>query len=206
MKELTIEQKAKAYDEALERARKLHKDAIYMDDNVHIKQYESIFPELKENDEKIKKALIDIVYDTIGDSFWVDYGVHKEEAVAWLEKQHNEQKPVVDSRPKGWYISSRYKEIAWSENDEYRAKLIIYFLETAKKHYASTVELDACIDWLKSLKEKVLPKNIWKPSGEQILAFEHFVRNVMGNSYNSSYKNKTNVLYSLLNDLKRLKG
>ena len=31
----------------------------------------------------------------------------------------------------------------------------IYFLDTAKKHYASTVELDACIDWLKSLKQRI---------------------------------------------------
>lgn len=43
----------------------------------------------------------------------------------------------------------------WSEEDEHRAKDIIYFLDTAKKHYASTVELDACIDWLKSLKQRI---------------------------------------------------
>ena len=44
------------------------------------------------------------------------------------------------------------KPAEWSEEDEHRVKDTIYFLETAKKHYASTVELDACIDWLKSLK------------------------------------------------------
>lgn len=44
---------------------------------------------------------------------------------------------------------------AWNEEDEHRAKDTIYFLDTAKKHYASTVELDACIDWLKSLKDRV---------------------------------------------------
>lgn len=47
-------------------------------------------------------------------------------------------------------------------------------------------------------------KNRWKPSDEQVKAFEHFVRNVMGSSYGSFYKHKTNVLCSLLNDLKKL--
>lgn len=43
----------------------------------------------------------------------------------------------------------------WSEDDEHRVKDAIYFLGTAKKHYAITVELDACIDWLKSLKQRI---------------------------------------------------
>ena len=46
-------------------------------------------------------------------------------------------------------------EHAWSEEDEHRVKDTIYFLDTAKKHYASTVEIDACIAWLKSLKERI---------------------------------------------------
>ena len=51
-----------------------------------------------------------------------------------------------------------FQDSAWSEEDEHRVKDTIYFLDTAKKHYASTVELDACIDWLKSLKDKVQPQ------------------------------------------------
>lgn len=43
----------------------------------------------------------------------------------------------------------------WSEEDEHRVGDTIYFLETAKKHYASDVELNACIDWLKSLKDRI---------------------------------------------------
>ena len=37
---------------------------------------------------------------------------------------------------------------------EHRRSDCIYFLDTAKKHYASTVELDACIEWLKRLKNR----------------------------------------------------
>jgi hypothetical protein len=44
---------------------------------------------------------------------------------------------------------------AWSEDDEYRLKETIYFLDTAKKHYASTVALDACIDWINSIKQRI---------------------------------------------------
>ena len=51
-----------------------------------------------------------------------------------------------------------YGEPAWSEEDEHRVKDTIYFLDTAKKHYASTVELDACIDWLESLKKRIYLK------------------------------------------------
>ena len=47
------------------------------------------------------------------------------------------------------------KSAEWSEEDEHRLKDTIYFLDTAKKHYASTVKLDACIDWLKSLKKRM---------------------------------------------------
>lgn len=47
------------------------------------------------------------------------------------------------------------RKSTWSEEDKHRVKDIIYFLDTAKKHYASTVELDACIDWCKSFKERI---------------------------------------------------
>ena len=57
--------------------------------------------------------------------------------LAWLEKQ-GEQKPVE-----------------WSEYDEHKVKDIIYFLNSAKKHYASTVELDACVRWLWSLLQRM---------------------------------------------------
>lgn len=54
----------------------------------------------------------------------------------------------------------------WSEEDEHRVKDTIYFLETAKKHYASTVELGACIDWLKSLKPQ--NRDIYNPYKEVV--------------------------------------
>lgn len=38
-------------------------------------------------DEEIRKALLEMVHDTTGDELWIDYNVHKENALAWLEKQ-----------------------------------------------------------------------------------------------------------------------
>lgn len=58
-------------------------------------------------------------------------------AITAVKKLYYKQKPV------------------WSEEDEHRIKDTIYFLDTAKKHYASTVELDACINWLELLKQRI---------------------------------------------------
>ena len=71
---------------------KLYKNALERAKSFELPEYKnimvSIFPELAESeDEKIRKALIEMVHDTTGDELWVDYNVHKEEALAWLEKQ-----------------------------------------------------------------------------------------------------------------------
>ena len=44
----------------------------------------------------------------------------------------------------------------------------------------------------------------WKPSDEQMEAFEHFVRGIGENGYASPYENNTKLLYSLLEQLKKL--
>lgn len=77
------------YEQALEVAKETYnKQPMYKD------WLESMFPELSESeDERIRKALIKMVHDTTGDELWVDYNIHKEEAIAWLEKQGEEKKP-----------------------------------------------------------------------------------------------------------------
>ena len=85
---MTQEEKAKAYDESLERARNLHKDAIDMEEGLLAKQCEIIFPELKESeDERIRKCLLRFHKSTID----ID-GIKGDEIVSWLEKQG--QKPA----------------------------------------------------------------------------------------------------------------
>ena len=90
MVELTIKEKAKRYDKAIEIAKskiKYDRDHILNEDDII-----AIFPELKKSeDEIIKKALLEMVNDTKCDDLWINYNVHKGDAIAWLEKQ-NKQK------------------------------------------------------------------------------------------------------------------
>jgi len=53
---------------------------------------------------------------------------------------------------KKWEKEDEQKPVEWSEEDEHRITDAIYFLETAKSHYADTSELDATINFLKSLR------------------------------------------------------
>ncbi len=86
MKKLTIEEKAKAYDEALSRAESLYDNESSSADTLIA--CEAIFPELQEsNDEKIRKALINI-FSTHKD-YEIFFGISVENIVTWLEKQKN---------------------------------------------------------------------------------------------------------------------
>ena len=49
-------------------------------------------------------------------------------------------------------VKKEQKPVEWSEEDKHRCGDAIYFLETAKKHYASTSEIELTIEWLKSLQ------------------------------------------------------
>ena len=84
---MTMEQKAKAYDEAFEKAKKWHK-AFVMGQNypaADIKvSYEAIFPELKESeDERIRKEIIGFIYDKT-DTY--ELREKSNSWLAWLEK------------------------------------------------------------------------------------------------------------------------
>lgn len=83
---MTEKEKAKAYDEAIERAKKLYGNGII----------EEIFPELKESkDKKIREAILNGLIDCrdAPDLGWSNFGgIHINDCIDWLEKQ-GEQKP-----------------------------------------------------------------------------------------------------------------
>lgn len=83
---MTEKEKAKAYDEALERASVAHKD-----EDIHLKAtLEEIFPERKENDDKkIKNAILNHLKKMCGNCQYDVCGVHVEDAIAWVEKQQD---------------------------------------------------------------------------------------------------------------------
>lgn len=83
MKELTIEQKARAYDEALEKAKTLYENANGM---ILKKWVEQVFPELAESeDEKMMKEIIELVMQPIWKTEKEFY--RRNELCAWLKKQ-----------------------------------------------------------------------------------------------------------------------
>ena len=86
MKELSIEEKAKAYDEALERAEKAL-EVLGTDKCEGARQILSLFPELKESeDERIRERLIEFFKDW-GKTRSHCWSISISDILAWLEKQ-----------------------------------------------------------------------------------------------------------------------
>ena len=98
---MTDKEKAKAYDEAIERAKKLYGNGII----------EEIFTELNEDDdEKIRKWIIDDIRynmnnEPLNNS---EYKKKAEKAIAWLEKQgkNSTDKTKPSFKVGDWIISS----------------------------------------------------------------------------------------------------
>ena len=125
MKEMTIEQKARAYDEALERAKNEYQ--THKSFNGFREMLVRIFPSLKENnDEEIRKALIN-VFATHKD-YEMFFGVSVKDIHAWLERQgsqdNDEDVDILNrfsfyaykDEPNILYLSGLYV------NEEYRNK------------------------------------------------------------------------------------
>lgn len=100
-----------------------------------------------------------------------------------------------------WAKSNQPKQ-EWNEEDSYYRNHIIQIIEEINNAPLKRGEdWEAYINWLKSLR----PQNNWKPSEEQVKAFEHFIRSIGESGYASPYENDTKLLYSLLEQLKKLK-
>jgi len=151
MKELSIEQKAQRYDEAIEIAKEINNEQRAQPFNVMTK----VFPELKESeDERIRKALIKSfeIHDL---SALIIPGFSAEEVITWLEKQGG-QTP------------------AWSEEDERNASYICaaldcyYRLREDRNNTNGQENLDKAINWLYNKLKSLRPQKQWKPSEEQL--------------------------------------
>lgn len=138
MKQLSIEEKAKRYDKAIEKAKKFYNDKQVRVGMTPI-ELEEIFPEFKESEgEKIRKVLIGWINLEPSTSFNDTFdGFSKEQILAWIEKQ-GEHNPT------------------WSEEDEEMLQGIWDEI-LANKHEAKEYEwktYDKFLDWLKSLKDR----------------------------------------------------
>ena len=184
MKELTIEQKAQRYDEAIEIAKKINNEQQAQPFNIMTR----VFPELKESeeseDERKRKNLIELFHDTVSnDEIFSDYGLDKTKVLAWLEKQ-GEQKP------------------AWSEEDETIINRILVICNDFERSFEASPlstkvikeDVDKIYNWLKSIKER----HTWKPSEEQIMCLQDAIDDYHRRGY------KAEVLETLLKQLKQL--
>lgn len=118
MNELSIKEKAKAYDEAIERAKKLYGNGIT----------EEIFPELKENDsERIKKNCIHFL-ELQKQHHAATFEI--EECIAWLKKQGKQLADKNEPRFKvgDWVVfitSESVYQVEKKENYEYTLRHIL---------------------------------------------------------------------------------
>ena len=56
----------------------------------------------------------------------------------------------------------------WSEEDIFKVQRICKYLDEVKKYYVDITEVRECMDWLKSLEDRMQPQSTWKPSDEQM--------------------------------------
>lgn len=191
MKKLSVQEKAKAYDNSLEKARKWY-DANTNEGYRGI--FENIFPELKESeDERIRKD-IKQHFLHLDDSF-----PDKAKWLAWLEEQgekgtkgNNREIPNSD----------------WSEEDGKIFDRICDLIHSAAyENYDVDEDGSECgeyahiMRWLKSFKDRVQLQ--WKPCGEQINALKKAKDGIIGDVLNWHSKDREQI-DSLYNDLKKL--
>lgn len=114
---------------------------------------ENIFPELKESeDDRIRKGLITF-FSRFPYNNMEDAGINAKDVIAWLEKQ-GEQKPqrMISAEAK----EAMYDKPAWSEEDEDFIYDTLSNLTELKDRYGDGYgNVGKCIDWLKSLKERI---------------------------------------------------
>jgi hypothetical protein len=159
MKELSIEEKAQHYDEALERYKAKQE---YESQKVH-EFIEYLFPELKESeDEKIRKVLYKriIRYDPNNEILIKEEGISQKQFLAWLEKQGKQNFYTSETMNEKEDFDNSFTRMMekeqkpWSEKDENMIEDTIQFIEkgwtdNGKSHL---------IPWLKSLKGKLQPQ------------------------------------------------
>ena len=143
MKELSIEQKAKHYDKAIERA-----NSLLSSNQLGNAWIYKLLPELKKSeDERIRKDIIVLIKDW-WDRVNKDNISTKEQMLAWLEKQ----------------------SAKWSEEDLRHKSWILECLADGERKVPQYAEdFRAAYKWLESLRSQ--PH--WKPSEEQMEALEN---------------------------------
>lgn len=189
---MTEKEKAKAYDEAIERAKKLYGNGIA----------EGIFPELKESDdEKMRNFIInELACLRATDEKSSDRYEELTNAIDWLEKQRDKDKLIQElGEYKVKYtqeVLEKYVNSMSNKDDERLRKTAIAFLKDfAEQGYENAVE---CIAWLEKQRK---PKSYWKPTEEQYEALDYAYNSCPDTERGNYYEG---VLETLIEDLHML--
>ena len=134
---MTIEQKARAYDKAIEKIKYVMEHGV--SPTLSKEDLEDIFSELqKSEDEKIRKWLEETI-ESMSDNNIIFKDVRRIDVLHWLEKQ-GEQKPK------------------WSYEDEAHLYSVTMHLEQWIERHPNTCGADIQgenLAWLKSLKQRM---------------------------------------------------
>lgn len=191
---MTEKEKAKAYDEAIERVNKLYGNRIA----------EEIFPELNEDDdEKIRRWIIDDIRYNINNEPLnnSEYKKKAEKAIAWLEKQRDKDKLIQElGEYKVKYtqeVLKKYVNNMSNKDDERLRKTTIAFLKDfAEQGYENAVE---CIDWLeKQGKEEYGGLKSFKD--EDVRKFMQYIEK-QAKAYEFNLPNRSYDIYAFAKDL-----
>lgn len=154
---MTQEEKARAYDEALERAKFYHGNCPSEPER---KKLEEMFPQLRESeDERIRKEMIAYFAHRADVTEFIDEGEDCKRWISYLEKQ-KEQKPAE-----------------WSEEDERHFKACVRAMRTYEGNDTPNSK------WIEALKDRVCHRPHWKPSEEQMEALEKAMVRSCGHQY-----------------------
>jgi hypothetical protein len=133
MKELTIEEKAKAYDETIEKLRNFHRDYDIVSGLIDVKEeLANLFPELKEDEDGDEKTRKDIVF-YIAENHKDDG--EKARWLYWLEKQGDKSVNIdIES------MVSSYKQRLKSQGGIENSTLVNMCLTAFRRGVENTLE------------------------------------------------------------------
>jgi len=162
MKQLSIEEKAEAYDKVVNKLKGFIMQGV--DPLITRADVQDFFPELGESeDESIRKHIISVLEDCWQTCKNIDYDSSRiQEDIAWLKKQHDphvtdaEMKEVLRTE----YEKGRADAIAemqkeWSEEDKAMLKETLALIETVEDINKAEDGFLSVKMWLKSLKRRI---------------------------------------------------
>ena len=198
MKEMTTEEKARAYDRAIERAKNEYQ--THKSFNGFREMVVRIFPELcKSEDEKIRKSLLRWLQSN---SYTSIAGIQIDDVIDWLEKQGQVKESEIPQ-----FIKEMNKEIInndWGEYD--RTMAFTLMRDVDQMSYVSKEGKNERIGWLNSLDEKFTStESTWSEHDEIMKTHALQIINKYWNSVPDTDYGENEISESCYNWIKSLK-